>query len=92
MFAKGSRYETVPDDVYVDAAGREIPYKRLRTIPDAPAFQTYTLARGDRLDLVAGRLYQDPEQFWRLCDANRALQPEEIEEVGRRLAVPLAVR
>jgi hypothetical protein len=33
MFAKGSRYETVPDVVWTDPAGREIVYKRLRVIP-----------------------------------------------------------
>ena len=30
---------------------------------------------GDRLDLVANRIYGDPLMFWRLCDANDAMDP-----------------
>ena len=48
----------------------------------------HRVAQGDRLDLIAYRFYQDPEQFWRICDANRALDPDELEaEVGRQLAI-----
>jgi nucleoid-associated protein YgaU len=93
MFARGSRYETVPDAVYRTAAGREIVYKRLRLIPDPAALQTHRVAAGDRLDLIAFKFYQDPEQYWRICDANRALRPADlILEVGRRLRIPLAER
>jgi hypothetical protein len=55
--------------------------------------QSYAVALGDRLDLVAFRFYQDPLQFWRICDANGALLPEELTaELGRRLAIPFAQR
>lgn len=92
MFARGSRYETVPDAVYVDAAGREIVYKRLRLIPvPGPAVQGHLVARADRLDLIAFRYYRDPEQFWRLCDGNAAMRPDDLVAVlGRRLVIPLA--
>ena len=33
---------------------------------------------GDRLDNLAARYLGDPEQFWRLCDANGAMRPEEL--------------
>ena len=94
MFARGSRYETVPDAVWTDPAGREIVYKRLRLIPPpGPAVQGHVVARGDRLDLIAHRFYRDPEQFWRLVDGNTAMRPDDlVAEPGRRLAVPLAGR
>lgn len=93
MFARGSRYETVPDAIYRTPAGREILYKRLRLIPDPAVLQTFQVAAGDRLDLIAFRFYQDPEQYWRICDANRALLPADLTgEVGRRLRIPLAQR
>lgn len=92
MFAKGSRYEMVPDAVYIDPSGREIVYKRLRLIPAAPALQVHTVRHEERLDLIAFQYYQDPEQFWRVCDANVSLRPEDLEEAGRRLLIPLAVR
>ncbi len=93
MFAKGSRYETVPEGVDVDPSGRQIPYKLLRLVPDAPVLQQHTVAQGDRLDRVAYQYYRDPEQFWRIADANHALRPEElVETVGRRLLIPLPPR
>jgi hypothetical protein len=94
MFAKGSRYETVADAVYVDAAGREIVYKRLRLIPPpGTAVQGHLVARGDRLDLIAFRFYRDAEQFWRICDGNTATRPDDlVAELGRRLSIPLAGR
>ena len=93
MFARGSRYETVPDAVYKTPTGREVVYKRLRLIPDPPALQTHQVTAGDRLDLIAFRFYQDPEQYWRISDANRALLPEDLTRaVGRRLRIPFAER
>ena len=93
MFAPGSRYERVAQAVYTGAGGRQIPYVLLRTFPEpAPAQQAIVLGDGDRLDLVAFRFYGDPEQFWRLCDGNRALRPEDLEVAGLRLVIPLVVR
>ena len=42
----------------------------------------------DRLDLVAFRYFQDPEQFWRICDANGALWPDDLLEPGNVLLIP----
>jgi hypothetical protein len=93
MFEPGSRYEHVADAVYVDRNGRQFPYKLLRTFPgDAPLRQLYDVTDHDRLDLLSFRFYGDPEQFWRLCDGNRALLPDELEVEGLRIRVPLAVR
>jgi hypothetical protein len=94
MFAKASRYETVADAVWTDPARREIVYKRLRVIPPpGPAVQGHLVSRGDRLDLIAFRFYRDPEQFWRICDGNIAMRPDDlVAELGRRLVIPLAGR
>jgi hypothetical protein len=93
MFEPTSRYEGVPEAVYEAADGRPIPYKLLRLAPELPAIQGVAVAPGDRLDLLAFRLYGDPTQYWRLCDANRALWPPDlVAEPGRRLLVPPAVR
>lgn len=89
MFARGSRYEGVPEAVHVAADGREQPYKLLRLLPAPAPGPGHLVAEGDRLDLVAHALLGDPEQFWRICDANRALRPVDLLEPGRRLTVPL---
>jgi nucleoid-associated protein YgaU len=93
MFARGSRYEAVPEALYVDASGREVPYKLLRLLPPPPVtVQTHLVVDGDRLDLLAHRYLGDPELFWRICDANRALRAEELtRETGRLLGIPLGV-
>ena len=93
MFARGSRYETVLEAVYVDAKGRPRPYKLLRPFPPpAPTRQVYTFADGDRLDLVASRFYGDPEQFWRICDAGHTARPDDLEAVGAKLPIAIVVR
>ena len=92
MFFKGSRYEQVPEGVFKDARGRQIPYKLLRIIADAPSLQTRIVQSLDRLDMLAFQYYDDPEQFWRICDANLAIIPDELLEVGKRLLIPLAQR
>jgi len=33
------------------------------------------------LDNLAAKYLGDPEQFWRLCDANGAMRPDELVEV-----------
>ncbi len=90
MFFKGSRYAAVPAVLYVDERGREIPYKRLRLLPNPPVQQAHVVAQGERLDGIAYRYYRDPEQFWRIADANGALEVEALTQiVGRRLGIPL---
>ena len=90
MFFKGSRYASVSDAVYVDERGREIPYKRLRLLPSPPVHQAHVVGQGQRLDTIAFQYYRDPEQFWRIADANTTLDPEALTQiVGRRLGIPL---
>ena len=49
--------------------------------------------QGDRLDNVTAKYLGDPEQFWRLCDANGAMRPEELTEtIGNRVRITLAAR
>jgi hypothetical protein len=93
MFSRGSRYESVPTAVHTDRDGRRRPYVLLRTFPPAaPTRQEYELLEHDRLDLLAFRFFGDPEQFWRICDANRTLEPGSLEIVGRRLLIPVVTR
>lgn len=92
MFAKGSRYEQVPEALYVEASGREIPYKLLRIVVGEPGVQRHAVVSGDRLDLLAHRFYADSEQFWRICDGNDALRPDDLLEEDRRLVIPVGLR
>ncbi|HVT16401.1 MAG TPA: hypothetical protein VHQ90_09520 [Thermoanaerobaculia bacterium] len=90
MFFRGSRYEPVPEAELVTPAGRTIRYKRVRFIPPTRGALAQLVGQGDRLDLIAYRTFKDPEQFWRICDANLAMRPEDLVAVpGRRLLIPL---
>jgi hypothetical protein len=96
MFYRGSRYEPVPDAEITEiseigaAGGRTIRYKRVRFIPETRGTFGHRVAEGERLDLIAYQSYKNPEQFWRICDANLALLPEElVEEIGRVLLIPV---
>ena len=48
--------------------------------------------QGDRLDNIAARYLGDPEQFWRICDANGAMRPDELTDDRRPPAAHHAAR
>lgn len=89
MFFKGSRYENVASDSITDAKGQVIRFKAVRFIPDTPARMLLTIKQGERLDQIAGRIYQDPERFWRICDANLATWPDDlVGKGGDQIKIP----
>lgn len=93
MFNQTSRYANVDNATFVLPDGRIVTYKRRRFLPQGsamPLLGQVTVAQGDRLDLLAARVLGDPEQFWRLCDANDATKPDDlIEEPGALLRIAL---
>ena len=90
MFFRGSRYERVDEAELTAADGRIIRYKRMRFIPENAGTASYIVRQGDRPDLAAYNTVGDPEQFWRVCDANNAMRPEELTEtVGRQIRITL---
>lgn len=96
-FDPGSRYydvETATRTV-TDADGNErvLRYKRRRVIPpqdDLPTLAEHRVTEGDRLDNITARYAGDPTLFWRLCDANAVLRPEDLEAVGRSVRIAMA--
>ena|SRR5215212_5827816 len=93
MFSASSRYYGIERVHYERPDGLTIVYVRRRFIPELPAAATiaeHVVTGGERLDNITARYLGDPEQFWRVCDANFAVRPDELtEEVGRRLRIPL---
>ncbi len=92
MFQHTSRYYPIETAHLIQPDGREVAYKRRRFLPDGgsmPVLVEVRVSDGDRLDLITARALGDPEQFWRICDANDAMDPFELtSELGRRLRVP----
>jgi hypothetical protein len=92
MFPVTSRYYGIEIATLTAADGREIRYLRRRFIPPGPVtvLAEHLVTQGDRLDNVTARYLGDPEQFWRVCDANRAFRAEDLErDLGRRIIIPL---
>ena len=94
MFDPDSRYASQPQTVDVDDQGRPRPYVTLREVPQPvrprPEDAYHVVVASDRLDRVAWQALGEPNLFWRLCDADGALHPDDLLAVeGRRLVVPL---
>jgi hypothetical protein len=92
-FPPNSRYLASPTKVYTAADGSQIVYLARRIVPQPEAFallHTRVVAQGDRIDNIAAAELGDPEQYWRICDANRAIFPAALtERVGRVLRITL---
>jgi hypothetical protein len=95
MYQQNSRYAGSATLLWRDANGRAIAYTAIRTVPDdnRPGHQVprhqIMIAQGNRLDLFAATLFGDPTQFWRIAEANRALDPFALTDTpGRRLNLP----
>lgn len=93
LFPANSRYQSVETKRLELPDGRVIVYLARRFVPPPERFaavQEHAVAEGDRLDNVTARYLGDPELFWRICDANRALRPDALlETIGRRLRITL---
>jgi hypothetical protein len=93
MFHFSSRYYNLETVTFVLPDGRPVRYKRRRFLPQGeamPVLVEVNVAQDDRLDLITARTLGDPEQFWRIADANNALNPFDLTtEIGRRLRVPI---
>ena len=93
MFDPKSRYYKLPTATYVVADGEHILYKRRRFLPHGasmPLLAEVTVRDSDRLDLISYRTLGDPLQFWRVADANDAMNPSDLtDEPGRVLRIPV---
>ncbi len=92
-FPPTSRYYNIDTTTLETPDGRTVIYLKRRFVPPPERFsllQEYVVVQGDRLDNITARYLGDPEQFWRICDANGAMRPDELtEEIGRRLRITL---
>lgn len=92
-FAPGSRYYGLETSQWTRADGTRLSYVRRRFIPPPEAFATlqeHRVVDGDRLDNLAAKYLGDPLNYWRLCDANGAIRPDELtEQIGRTLRIAL---
>ena len=92
-FPPTSRYHGIETSTLETSKGKTIIYLCRRILPPPERFsllQEHTVVQGDRLDNLTSQYLGDPEQFWRICDANGVIRPEEItENIGRKIRITL---
>jgi hypothetical protein len=92
-YPPNSRYYGVATTTATTADGRTVACLTRRVVPQPSSFSTLqlvTVRDGDRIDRVAAQYLGDPLLFWRLCDVNGALRPDElIETPGLVLRITL---
>ena len=93
MFSITSRYYALERVEHETADGRKVVYVRRRFVPPPERFELlleHAVTEGERLDNITAQYLGDPEQFWRVCDANGAVRPDELTgTVGRKLRITL---
>ena len=85
MFTPNSRYYSLKKAIYKGPDGRETPYVTRRLLPQGSAMNNlvnYPVKSGDRLDLLAAYALGNSELYWKICDANNAMNPFEVIETG----------
>ena len=93
MFDHTSRYFPLDTRFWIGQDGEPVPYKRRRFLPQPeslPPLAVWPVAQGDRFDLISARTLGDSQAFWRIADANRIMDPNELADTpGRRLIIPM---
>jgi hypothetical protein len=93
-FPPTSRYHSLPTRSYHPGGGAaHVPYLARRFCPQGAGMPLLALAEvkpGERLDQLTARTLGDPTQFWRIADANHALDPAALASpAGRVLRIPI---
>ncbi len=93
LFAANSRYRGIATSTWVLPDGTSVAYVQRRFIPQPnqlAQLQQHAVVQGDRLDILAAQYLGDPQLFWRICDANGAMRPQDLTAtVGRILRICL---
>lgn len=88
MFFKGSRYAKVPRLTRVDESGRVVTYTAVRRIPDTVPLVGHRVVQSERLDHIAWTHFRDAERYWRICDADVVMWPDDLLEPGSIIGIP----
>jgi hypothetical protein len=90
-FPTGSRYAGL-SLAEIEVGDETVRYVTRRFVPRPDGFATvgeHIVTQGERTDTIAAALLGDPEQYWRLCDANNVARPDALAKVGRHVRMTL---
>jgi hypothetical protein len=93
-FPPDSRYHGLAMRRMTLMDGREVAYVGRRFLPPLDSYEriaVHEVHEGDRLDLLAAEHFGDPEQGWRIPEANGVRDPRMmLAEAGSRIAIAAA--
>lgn len=93
MYKPDSRYSVLETLTIELPDGRVVRFTRRRFLPAVSEHQRLVdvvVDENDRVDTIAAKNLGDPEQFWRVADANGAMHPAELTaRLGRVLRIPI---
>lgn len=92
-FPPTSRYHNLALTTLTLPDGTVVPYLQRRYLPALEGFtvlREHAVVEGERPDHIAARELGDAEAFWRLCDANGVMHPDQLtDEVGEIVRITL---
>jgi hypothetical protein len=91
-FLPNSRYHGLELASLEVRSDESVIFLRRRFVPGPERFSLlleHTVSQSERLDHITAQHLGDATAFWRICDANRAMLPTELEVLGRRLRITL---
>lgn len=92
-FEPTSRYYGKQLTSSVTIEGEIVIHTTRRFVPPPENFsflQFHFVEQGDRLDNITYKYLADPQQFWKLCDANRVDKPDDlVAAVGNAIRITL---
>jgi hypothetical protein len=92
-FPPNSRYNGIATLQIQGLDGTPIVYLKRRFIAQTDQFAVigvHVVTAAERLDNITARYLGDPEAFWRICDANGVIDPDELTDVvGREIRITL---
>ena len=93
-FPPDSRYHGLPLRRMTLPDGREVANVGRRFLPPLDAYEpiaVHEVPDRDRLDLLAAQYFADPEQGWRIPEANGVRDPRTVlSQAGSRIAIAAA--
>ena len=93
LFSTNSRYAGSETAEWKQANGKDVVYVKRRLIPKQENFATlqlHILQENDRLDNLSAQYFSDAQLYWRLCDANGAMNPDAVTKTpGSTLRITL---
>ena len=92
-FSPSSRYYGLEVNSIETPTQGEVSYVKRRFISQPENFQTireHTVSENERLDNITYQHLGDPEQFWRICDANAVMIPNDLTKtIGSKIRITM---